>query len=89
MGRNKAGTIMAGAGLLLDVPLHHDEEERFTIGYRQEEIKAKHIRTLIKIHRSVGAHSAPEDKRSRTPMVSSVCGWTFVARRCLLYQSCG
>jgi len=36
---------MAGAGLLLDVPLHHDEEER-----------------------SVGAHSAPEDKRSRTPM---------------------
>ena len=28
VGRNKAGTIMAGAGLLLDVPLHHDEEER-------------------------------------------------------------
>ena len=28
VGRNKARTIMAGAGLLLDVPLQQDEEER-------------------------------------------------------------
>jgi len=59
---------MSGAGGLLDVPLHHDEEER-----------------------SIGSHSATEDKRARTPMVRFLWrddpgGWM---PDCVIGNSCG
>ena len=53
---------MAGAGGLLDVPLHHDEEERLVLC-------KKNTQDSFVLSRSTGSHSATEDKRARTPMV--------------------
>ena len=61
---------MAGLGSsgLLDVPLHPDEEERLVLCKLNVEFICQDFALLS---RSTGSHSATEDKRARTPMVSS------------------